>query len=232
VLGDVIKSGNVLIDGDDVTFVDTASVSLFGFRDQGGDVRDAISQLTTPGYVPKEVLDNPGALPSEASDRFALAVLLFELLFGRGPCEVRSSPAANGLEPDDLVREGVYPRFRQHPDFDPPTYDPVNLPAEVEQLFLAAFLANVRPSAFEWSEAFEDWLLAVTYVDRPRRRRKPRWLRRLDPVSVTLALIVALAYLARLAWSHYTAERPQEVRVIPPAPSRPVGPPLFRELFR
>jgi DNA-binding helix-hairpin-helix protein with protein kinase domain len=234
VLGDVIKAGNVLIDGEDATFVDTASVSLFGFREASGDVRDALSQLTTPGYVPKEVLENPGTLPSEATDRFALAVLLFELLLGRGPFEVKSCPASNGLEPDDLVRQGVYPRFVQHPDFDPPTYDPVSLPAEVEQLFRAAFLTNVRPSALSWAEAFEGWLASIPPDTPPRRRRrrKPRWLRRLDPVSVTFIVIVALAFLVRLAWSHYTAERPPEVRVIPPAPSRPVGPPLFRELFR
>jgi DNA-binding helix-hairpin-helix protein with protein kinase domain len=234
VLGDVVKAGNVVIDGDQATFVDTVSATLFGFRVPSGDVRDAISPLTTPGYVPKEVLEHPRALPSEAADRFALAVLLFELLFGRSPHDVRPCPASMGLEPDDMVRQGIYPRWIQHSDFDPPTYDPVALPAEVDQLFRAAFLSNVRPSALEWSGAFEGWLRALPHGDPLRRRRKPRprWLRRLDPVSVTFVLIVALAYLVRLAWSNYTAERPPEVRVIPPAPSRPVGPPLFQELFR
>lgn len=234
VLGDVVKAGNLVIEGDVPTFVDAASLSLIGFRDAGGDVRDALSPLTTPGYVPKEVLENPGALPSEAADRFALAVLLFQLLFGAAPHDVMPGPASIGLEPDDMVRQGVFPRWVRHPVFDPPSYDPVTPPAEVEQLFRAAFLTNVRPPALAWSEAFERWLESLSPDDppRPRRRRRPRWLRRLDPVSVAFASIVALACLARLAWSHHTAERPPEVRVIPPAPSRQVGPPLFRELFR
>src|SRR4051812_18675001 len=92
VLGDVLKAGNLVIDGDEATFVDAGSVSLIGFRLPSGEVRDSISSLTTPGYVPKEVLENPGALPSEASDRFALAVVLFELVFGRPPHEPKPCP--------------------------------------------------------------------------------------------------------------------------------------------
>jgi len=113
-LGDVLKAGNVLIDDDQATFVDVPSASLFGYREPSGDVRDAVSRLTTPGYVPKEALENPGAIPCEASDRFALAVVLFELLFGKSPFEVKSCPASVGLEPDDAVRRGICPRFVQH----------------------------------------------------------------------------------------------------------------------
>ncbi|GIW88295.1 MAG: hypothetical protein KatS3mg108_2619 [Isosphaeraceae bacterium] len=227
VLGDVLKSGNVVIDGENATFVDAAAVSLFGYRDAGGDVRDAVSTLTTPGYVPKEVLENPGVIPSEASDRYALAVLLFELLFGRAPHDVRPCPAAVSLEPDDAVRRGICPRFVQHPEFDPPTYDPVDPPSEVDQLFHAAFVSTLRPSAHDWCRAIEMWLEALGRKERPRRRRRtPRWLRRLDPVSVFFVLVVVLAYALKFAWEAYAAPKPP-----PPAPSRPVGPPLFRELF-
>ena len=162
VLGDVIKAGNLIIDGEVATFVDTASVSLFGYRDERGEVREAIAQLTTPGYVPKEVLENPGALPSEAVDRYALAIILFELLFGRSPHDVKSGPASVGLGPDDAVRQGIYPRWVQHPEFDPPTYDEVELPAEVDQLFRAAFLMSIRPSALDWCRALEAWLVAIS----------------------------------------------------------------------
>lgn len=228
VLGDVIKAGNLIIDGDRATFVDAASASVFGFRVASGAVVDSCSPLTTPGYVPREVLENPGALPSEATDRFALAVLLFELFTGRGPHEVRPCPASVGLEPDDSVRRGIYPRWARHPDFDAPGYDPVDFPPEVDQLFRAAFLASaVRPSALEWCQALEEWREDVAPAWRRLRRRAPRWLRRVDPFSVAVVVLVALAYAARWAWDYSTADRPP-----PPAPGREVGPPSFRDLFR
>jgi len=232
VLGDVLKAGNLVIDGDDATFVDAGTVSLKGFRSPGGEVRSSESKLTTPGYVPKEVLDSPCALPSEASDRFALAVVLFELVFGRSPHEVRSCRASIGLEPDDAVRRGLYPRWVSHREFDPPTYDPIDVPAGIDQLFRAAFLVSaVRPSALDWCEALDRWLAAITPPVRlKRRRRRPRWLRRADPTTLKIILAVALAYAARWAWARYTA--PPAPRVIPPAPSREVGPPLFQEIFK
>lgn len=232
VLGDVLKAGNLVIERDDATFVDAGSVSLKGFRSPGGEVRSSESKLTTPGYVPKEVLDSPSALPSEASDRFALAVVLFELVFGRSPHEVRSCPASIGLEPDDAVRRGIYPRWMRAPEFEPPTYDPIDVPDDIDQLFRAAFLMSaVRPSALDWCEALERWLVAVTPHGRlKRRRRQPRWLRRADPTTLKIILAVILAYAARWAWSRYTST--SSPRVIPPAPSRPVGPPLFREIFK
>lgn len=232
VLGDVLKAGNLVINGDDATFVDAGTVSLRGFRSPSGEVRSSVSTLTTTGYVPKEVLDTPSALPSEASDRFALAVVLFELCFGRSPHEVRACPAAIGLEPDDAVRRGIFPRWVNYPEFDPPTYDPVNVPSDVDQLFRAAFLASaVRPSGLEWCEALDRWLVAITPPVRlKRRRRRPRWLRRADPTTLKIVLFVILAYAARYAWARYNA--PPQPRVIPPAPSRVVGPPLFREIFK
>lgn len=240
VLGDVLKSGNLIIDGEVATFVDAASVSLFGYRDEVGDVREAVSLLTTPGYVPKEVLDNPGALPSESSDRYSLAVLLFELLFGRSPHDVKSGPASVGLAPEDAIRQGIYPRWVQHPEFDPPSYDRVDVPADVDQLFRAAFLTPIRPSALDWCRGLEAWLVAITPAPpeppqaAPQPEKRFGWVRRLDPVSVAFVAIVALAYAVRLGWSIHSAPPPAPVpaRRLPPAPSRPVGPPSFRELFR
>jgi DNA-binding helix-hairpin-helix protein with protein kinase domain len=234
VLGDVLKAGNLVIDGEEATFVDAGTVSLRRFRTRSGEVVSSVSSLRTPGYAPKEVLDQPLASPSEASDRFALAVVLFELLFGRSPHEVRSCHAAIGFEPDDAVKLSIYPRWIQHPEFEPPSYDPIDLSQDVDQIFRAAFLASaVRPSALDWCRAIEDWLDDLTPKPQPRRRRRlrlPRWLRRLDPFTVTVVTLVVLFYAARWAWARYTA--PPAPRVIPPAPSRPVGPPLFREIFK
>ncbi len=235
VLGDVIKSGNLIIEGEVATFVDTASASLFGYRDASGEVREAVSQLTTPGYVPKEVLENPSALPSEAADRYALAVLLFELLLGKAPHNVKSSQASVGLESDDAIREGIYPRWVQHPEFDPPTYDQVEIPANVDQLFRAAFLMPVRPSARDWCAALEAWLAVLSDDESQPTRRQPDWLRRQDPVVIAFVGIVVFSYAAKFAWSLLTTSAsgpPPAVNIIQRAPIRPVGPPILREIFR
>lgn len=235
VLGDVVKAGNLVIDGDDCTFVDAGSVSLFGFRTRGGGVRDAVSTLITPGYVPKEVLDNPGAMPSQASDAFALAVVQFEIFFGRFPHEVRSCPESIGLGPDDAVRRGLFPRWVKDPVFEAPSYDPIDLPDEVDQLFRAAFLASaIRPPASEWCRALEPWLAALARKERRRwwrRRRLPRlrWLRGLDRVAVLLLALYLAQSAARWAWAWVTSP---PAGSLPPAPSRPVGPPTYKEIFR
>lgn len=228
-LGDVLKAGNVVVDSDRVVLVDAASASLFGYRDESGDARDAVNSLVTPGYSPKEVLETPGALPGEATDRYALAVVLFELFFGRSPHDVRPCPAAVGLGPDEAIRRGVCPRYVQDPEFDPPTYDPVDPPAEVEQLFRAALLTVQRPSAAEWCRALEAWLdsLRPAPPPAPRRRRRPRWIRRLDPVSAAFVLIVLLGCAAKLAWSAYATPGPA-----PSVPATEIGPPLFQEIFK
>ncbi len=240
VLGDVIKAGNLVIDGDDCSFVDAGSVSLFGYRTRAGEVRDSTSTLTTSGYVPKEVLDNPSALPSQASDLFALPVVLFELLFGRFPHEVRPCPAAVGLQADDAVRRGLFPRWVADPAFEAPSYDPIDLPDEVDRLFRASFLATaIRPPASDWCEALEAWLEAVTprpqrRPRRKKRRRLPRWLVAFDlsfnRIATRVVALFLLYQAARWAWDRYAS--PPGPPPIPSAPRRTVGPPAFKEIFR
>lgn len=101
ILGDVLKGGNLVVDGVRVTFVDAATVSLLGYRGADGSRTDTVPGLSTPGYVPKEDLDHPDAVPSHTADRFALSVLVFELLMGAPPTEPRPCPAAVGFDPDD-----------------------------------------------------------------------------------------------------------------------------------
>ena len=91
-----------------------------------------MNRLTTPGCVPPEVLANPHANPDHASDRFALAVLMHELLLGKSPTEPRPCPAAVGLDPDAAVRDGLFFRYVAHKELEPPTYDPVDVPPEVD----------------------------------------------------------------------------------------------------
>jgi len=234
VLGDVLKAGNLVVDvaNTSTMLVDAASVSVFGYRIASGEVRDASSSLTTPGYVPREVLDNPRALPSHDADRFALAVLLFELLFGKPPHEPRPSPQAVGLEPDDAVRRGLFFRWAKHPDFEAPRYDPVDLPDEVDRLFRAAFLATaIRPTAADWAAALEAWLDDLTPEEAPPDvAPAPAPTSRLGALDRAIGLVAVawiLLTLAQWAWQRVMPGAPQ-----PPAlPAKALGPRLFPEIF-
>ncbi len=231
VLGDVLKSANLLIDGEACTLVDAGSVSVLGFRARGGEVRDSVSRVNTPGYNAPEVLRNPGATPSHDSDNFALAVLLFELLFGRPPHEPRSCPGSVGLDPDECVRRGLFLRYVSDPEFTAPTYDAVQVPDDVDRLFRAAFLATaMRPAAGMWCDAIERWIEGLT--PRPPLVRRiapvvPPWARSADRI---VAYLLAAWIAAYGGWRAYVASvtpRPE-----PPAPRRVVGPPLFQEIFK
>lgn len=237
VLGDVLKSGNLMIDLESVsaTFVDTASVNLFGFRDASGEVKDSWSTLNTPGYVPKEVLANPAAIPSQDADLFALAVLLFELLFGKPPHEPKSSNHNVGLDPDDAVRRGLYLRWVRHPDFEAPTYDAIDVPDEIDRIFRAAFLASSRrPDAAEWCAALNAWHDAIRIVPEapvaePSEPRVPKTT--LDRISDFATWGILAFLLAQVALGFLDRAIPGAAQTVP-IPGRQIGPALFREIFR
>lgn len=236
VLGDVLKAGNLVVGVANASamLVDAASVSVFGYRIASGEVRDASSSITTPGYVPREVLDNPRALPSHDADRFALAVLLFQLLFGKPPHEPRSSPQAVGFEPDEAVRRGLFFRWAKHPDFEAPRYDPVDLPDEVDRLFRAAFLATaVRPTAADWAAALEAWLDDLTPEEEPpdvAPAPEPAPTSRLGVLDRAIGIVAAawiLLVLAQWAWQRVMPGAPQPLAL----PAKALGPRLFPEIF-
>lgn len=247
ILGDLIKSGNLIISDSSAVFVDAASVSLRGFRARSGDVLESLSRLSTPGYVAREVLDNPQATPSHAADRFALAVLLFELLTGRAPHEPRPCPAAVGLDPDDAVRRGIFPRYTRHPEFEPPTYDAIDIPDDVDDLFRAAFLSSaVRPTADQWCRELEVWLQRVTPPPPPAPPDAAPadppppaavvpgpWL---TPHRLVVALCLALLAAQAFQWAGpvLAVSAPQAAveQPLPSPPPTPVGPPLFQEVFQ
>lgn len=249
VLGDALKAGNLIVSGGSAVIVDTASVSVLGFRSLAGGLVDAVCPLTTPGYVPPEVLAHPGAKPSHAADKFALAVLLFELFFGRHPTEPLPCPAAVGLEPDDAVRDGLFLRWVAHPELLPPTYDPIDPPDDVEELLRAALLLPTRPAAAELIAPLETWLASLSPVPAPTVPRRPWRMPRLpafnwrpfDRWVAVAAIIVTGATVTRWAWSETRAfvgelraasPEPSPPPPEPPVPTKPVGPPLFRELFK
>ncbi len=250
-LGDVLKAGNIVVDGDTATLVDAASVNLYGFRAADGSLIDAAENLVTPGYVPPEVLSHPQAKPSRAADLFALGVVLFELIFGRSPTEPRPCAAAVGLDPNDAVQRGLFVRYITHPDFGPPRYDAVAVPQEIEDLFRAAFLGapHQRPNASEWLSRLKAWRvsLAPAPTTGPSSATSDWWSRvaeiggRLDRVAVVVLAAVSVLLIGRWvindapALVHQAKLRlfpPKSVPAEKPIPSKPVGPQSFQELFK
>ena len=250
-LGDVLKAANIIIDGGEAKLVDAASVSLFGFRALDGRLIDAVSTLVTPGYVPNEVLAYPQAKPSHSGDRFALAVVLFELIFGRSPTEPRSCAAAVGLDPDDAVRQGLFVRYVSHPELFPPTYDPIVLPPEVDDLFRAALLGPAfhRPSGLDWIARLSAWRTAITPIPIVIPVKVNTWWpkvvrlgRRLDRIAIGVLATTSTVLLLREAVvsGPTIAEHARSMLFPPPlvaapktpTPSKPVGPELFREMYR
>lgn len=230
VLRDCCKAGNVILDGTKATFIDATSACVLGFRRTNGQLIDAIEPLATPGYMPKEVLENPKAKPAHSDDLFSLAVLLFQIVFGRMPTD---NPAGGGVDdPDENVKRGIYPRYTTT-NTPSPIYDPVNPPNEVEELFRLAFLsATDRPSAARWVAALTNWKrnLPANQTGRPWRIRV-----RLSAGLGRAALVALLLGLAAAAvWQdrRQPPPPPVETRPVQGPAEREVGPAFFKEFFK
>ncbi len=236
VLGDLIKAANLIINGEKATFVDAYAVTIYRYRTKAGTVADSVCTFRTPGYTPPEVLDNPEAKPDHAADKFALAVLLFQLFFGQLPTEPKPSPASVALLPDDAVRKGLYLRYVKSDDFEAPTYDPIEVPPQIDDFFRAAFLSvSNRPTPKEWGRALTKWQREIDVVARARLRITARYLKLAAFSLLILVKIVAIGILA-ITFS-------QSDKIDPPTPTIPftplssplkdrIGSPLFQELFR
>lgn len=232
VLGDLLKADNLIIKNESATFVDSYSVSIFNYRTRTGSLTDSLSKLATPGYTPPEVLENPAALPDYAADCFALAVILFLLFFGQLPTEPKPSPNAVGLSPDDAVKQKLFHRYVESKDYEAPTYDPIVVPAKVDDLFRAAFLSvSGRPTPNDWGKALTKWQRESDVATLTRLKRIGVLTKLIVfAIAVTLKIIVvsALAYSA-------VPDSPKPTMPLPTtaSPMRDkVGSPLFKELFR
>lgn len=232
VLGDLLKAGNLIIKNESATFVDSYSVSIFNYRTRTGSLTDSLSKLATPGYTPPEVLENPAALPDYAADCFALAVILFLLFFGQLPTEPKPSPNAVGLSPDDAVKQKLFHRYVESEDYEAPTYDSIEMPAKVDDLFRAAFLSvSGRPTPSDWAKALTKWQRQCDVASLSR-------LKRIGTITKILVFAIALTFkvIAISAWAYsVTPASPKPTKQIPTtaSPMRDkVGSPLFKELFR
>jgi hypothetical protein len=128
--------------------------------------------LGTKGYIAPEVLttmhlarSDPGRrFPSVSTDRYALAVLIYQYLLHRHPLDGRKVPTGNTGEEQEVNSLGAQALFCEHPtdaSNRPETtpYVPcAALGPSLEQLFLRAFVDGLhspdrRPTALEWVAA-------------------------------------------------------------------------------
>lgn len=141
------------------------------------------SVLGTPGYIAPEVLAG-GAHPSIATDRHALAVLIYELLLQRHPLQGRRVNSTRSAEEDERLSMGARALFVEHPtDRSNPPAAPLERPYTalgpalaqcVERTFVEGLHAPARRAdAADWERALyrtlqwlaplssTGWLLAI-----------------------------------------------------------------------
>ncbi len=117
-----LSNKNVLVDpkGGDACIIDIDSLVVPGVAPP--------SVLGTPGYIAPEVLASK-AQPSIATDKHALAVLLYELLLQRHPLQGKRVNSTRSAEDDEQLSMGAHALFIEHPTDrrNPPTA-PIQVP--------------------------------------------------------------------------------------------------------
>lgn len=152
-----LSNKNVLVDpkGGDACIIDIDSLVVPGVAPP--------SVLGTPGYIAPEVLAGK-AQPSIATDKHALAVLLYELLLQRHPLRGKRVNSTRSAEEDETLSMGARALFVEHPTDrrNPPT-----VPIEIAYTRLGPYLARCfsrtfvdglhapdkRADAAEWEQA-------------------------------------------------------------------------------
>ena len=173
VVGD-LNPKNISVDPSNghIIFVDTDSYHI---EDNGAVYRCNVGM---PEYLPVEIQRkmkgglSAAPLPtfSKATDNFALAVHIFQLLMnGTHPFACRVLPSQSSVvfpQPTDNILNGVFPFMQPKSGIALPVYAPpiTILPKEMQDLFRKAFIdghtnPNQRPTP-------EDWYTALTNLER------------------------------------------------------------------
>ena len=198
-----VKPANLLLDGDE-----RIKVADFGVASAAdlGSFTEAGTVLGTAGYLAPEQARGERATP--ASDRYALAVVAFELLTGKRPFERESSTA----EAIAHVSAPIPPASASNPKL-PPVLDDVlarGLAKEPEHRFSsAAELVGALRDALDRA-AGTTQVAAVPAARAPRRTRVPLLLLLL--AGALGAGILAAALLARDGGKTVGATAPQTVK--------------------
>jgi hypothetical protein len=152
-----LSNKNVLVDpkGGDACIIDIDSLVVPGVAPP--------AVLGTPGYIAPEVLAGT-AQPSIATDKHALAVLLYELLLNRHPLQGKRVNSTRSAEEDERLSMGSRALFIEHPtDKRNPPHVPVLIPYRrlghaLSQCFTRTFVdglhtPRLRADAAEWEVA-------------------------------------------------------------------------------
>ena len=152
-----LSNKNVLVDpkGGDACIIDIDSLVVPGVAPP--------SVLGTPGYIAPEVLAGK-AQPSIATDKHALAVLLYELLLQRHPLRGRRVNSTRSAEEDETLSMGARALFIEHPvDRRNPPSAPIDVPYTrlgpyLARCFTRTFVDGLhapvqRADAAEWEVA-------------------------------------------------------------------------------
>jgi eukaryotic-like serine/threonine-protein kinase len=201
-----VKPGNLLLDGRDQVHVGdfgiASAVGLDSFTETG-------TILGTAGYLSPE--QARGERATDASDRYSLAVVAYELLTGRRPFESESTTA----EAAQHATAPVPSIHREKSDL-PPAFDPVFRRALAKDPAArypsaAEFVGELRAALHEdagttgWIMPVQPMPTAVTQVAAPAmRNRAPASRRRLLP----LLLLVLLAGGAAAAFAATRSSNP------------------------
>lgn len=136
-----------------------AMIDCDGFSVRGDNGRRFPAGLFTPSYLCPEGFTKNAAALDEDQDRFALAVLIFQLLNnGVHPFQGRTKPGRAHQIPDEIpprIARGLYAHARQ--DNGPQGPHPMSLVAWMDdrtaEMFERAFAAGrLRPTAREWRD--------------------------------------------------------------------------------
>lgn len=145
-----------------------AMLDCDGFSIQGKGERYKAEQFTSDYLAPEFQRKGLPAGAEAAQDRFALAVVIFQLLnFGIHPYSGRPAHAQVPTDIPGRIRDGYYAYgARRHKGIAPNvTSGHALMPPEVRALFDRAFgkLASARPSATDWAQLLRK--LALRHAD-------------------------------------------------------------------
>jgi hypothetical protein len=176
IIGDLNESNVLISSAGDVVLIDTDSFQVRALRD--GKVITYRSPVGKPDYTAPEIqgVSFHTVDRSFEHDRFALAVLIFQLLMdGRHPYAGRWLGSDDAPTLEKSIRQGYFPYSRPSAVMQPPPQAPALAALEpgLAALFERAFGATAisflgRPSGEEWAV-----LLSRTTPTAPIRQARP-----------------------------------------------------------
>ena len=159
IIGDLNESNVLISSAGDVVLIDTDSFQVRALRD--GKVITYRSPVGKPDYTAPEIqgVSFHSVDRSFEHDRFALAVLIFQLLMdGRHPYAGRWLGSDDAPTLEKSIRQGLFPYSRPSAVMQPPPQAPAfgSLEPGLAALFERAFGATAssflqRPSGEEWA---------------------------------------------------------------------------------